>query len=286
MNSLNSGRNSIIKAANLLRDKERGYDPVLLTQTLASLDEAAVVVRNNVQSYDTLLWTKYHCYFRLDRMEEAASTLYEIWDSIEEIRSRMKDPKSRAGMLRQFPKLFRALTQTMYRSGRSLDMLAAIEAGRGRFLSEAVLTDNRMDARTSFSFLAKQIVALMQREQSHFLSFMPDEKESYAVLVTRKGAVHTAELPITDSDIRSLMPYIAPHTWGKKKSLRGARNPNVSEALAPLVNWLEPYFEWWRSSQKGITFVTHRVEYYSFSPCSTLPGRVAIWVQPSRCRES
>ena len=183
--------------------------------------------------------------------------MQELRNYIELLRGRISDPHERAGLMNKFPKLFPYLCQLLFRLKRPTELLQAIEGAKGRVLAD-VLTQQQTQpvSEKSFAQDVEQLPGLMRQVQAHYLTYLVDDEETYAVLVDKHGSTQLHKLPIGKNQLKNLLENnlenntkrekynpISPNNWGKKKNLKTKKVPNLSEELADLVTWLKPLVE-------------------------------------------
>jgi len=134
-----------------------------------------------------------------------------------------------------------------------LELLYAIEGAKGRVLAD-VLTRKEDQPVSDFDFSAsvQQLPTLMQQVGAHYLTYLVDDEETFAVLVTKDGSLHTHSVAIGKTHLKQWLSYneayektenpLNPKNWGQPINGR-KKVANLSELLAPFISWLEPYVE-------------------------------------------
>jgi CHAT domain-containing protein len=256
-------RHNIDTAAGIFLDPKKEHDPVLIEQSLVTLQQALQWTRKNhfLEEECEALWGLSICYRRQEKIQpnpclqkelvaKSVEMLLALRKNIELIRSRIVDPYQRVHWIKCYGYLFPILCKQLHKLDRPLELLDAIEGAKGRVLAD-VLTrkDDQPIADFDFSASVQQLPALMQQVGAHYLTYLVDDEETFVVLVTKDGSLHTHSVPIgktqlkqwlsDDSEYKSLLD---PRNWGKEINKK-ERLPNLSELLAPFVSWLEPYTE-------------------------------------------
>lgn len=195
-----------------------------------------------------ILWGIYLCFSRLGRPSEAADALNEIRAHVERLRAEISDPLERGSVSSRYPYLFPCLCKMLSLANRPADLLDAIEAAKGRAVADLLtlrLCKSIHDR--ELYLLAEKLLSLMKKHNSHYLTFFVDEQETYAVLVTKEGQIHSAgSIPIGKDTVRRAALNVDPRSWGqspKNDPLFGEIVEDVSSAMSPLLAWLKPFFK-------------------------------------------
>ncbi len=193
------------------------------------------------------LWGLYLCYNHLGQLSQAADVLKLLRENIEELRAEITNPLDRGGVSSNYPYLFPALCQKLEQTDRAAELLNAMEGAKGRAVAD-ILTKRSgevVDER-ELSAPAKAIPALMQTHAAHYVSYFIDDEETYAVLVAKDGSIHNAgSIPLGKKQVRTAAQHVDPRKWGKKELFDpfGQAVEDLTGTLAPLVSWLEVYFD-------------------------------------------
>jgi CHAT domain-containing protein len=199
------------------------------------------------------LWYLYKCYSHMENYPQAIETLQILRTNLETIRSHIRNPLQRAGVidgLGRFRSLFRELCRLCYRNNRVAELLDAMEGAKGRALAEVlvqkrgqVISDQKLPQPSQY------LPDLMQQVKAHYLSYFVDDETTYAVLVAKDGSLHTQAIPIGKTKLKELLHHnddnynpINPNNWNKainpRKNLKVISD--LPQQLAPLISWLEP----------------------------------------------
>lgn len=240
-------RNRIAKAGLIFADPATANDPASIDLALEVLLEARQWACDNDLARDeaNALWPIYLCYSRTGRPEQAIDALQALWANLEQQRSRIADPMKRAGIMGDFPKLFSALCWKLHGASRNAELLDAIEGAKGRWIADVLTRAQETpvsDAGLRAS--AATIHAALAPLKAHYLSFMVDDEETYAVLVAKDGTLHGQTVPIGAHFLRNIVGSINPKGWGQLPL--GAFGGNIaplSDQLKGLVSWLEPLLQ-------------------------------------------
>lgn len=240
----------IRNATSIFRDPVKGRNPEAIKKSLAVLKQARdwAKVNNFPQHENDALWGLYLCYNRTERESQAVEVLQSLRANVEEARGRISDPHERAGVMTKYPYLFPALCQLLCRLKRPAELLDAMEGAKGRVLADVLSQrQSRPVMERIFSEPTHKLPSLMQRLDAHYLSYLVDDEETYAVLVARNGSFHSHSIPLGKTTLRGWVEEINPINWGKKDptdAFSGKRLPSdLPDRLAPLVDWLEPFAE-------------------------------------------
>ena len=249
-----------LNATSIFLEANKANNPVYLNSSLATLTQVRDWAKiNNFPDIESdALWGMYRCYNNLEKYPEALETLQELRNYIELLRGRISDPHERAGLMNKFPKLFPYLCQLLFRLNRPTELLQAIEGAKGRVLAD-VLTQQHTQpvSEKSFAQDVEQLPELMRQVKAHYLTYLVDDEETYAVLVDKHGSTHLHKISIGKNQLKDLLENnletsaerekynpISPNNWGKRKGKIGAKKvPNLSEKLADFVTWLKPLLE-------------------------------------------
>jgi CHAT domain len=256
-------KRNIDTANSIFSDPQKESDPVLIEQSLATLQAALQWTKAKDFSEEECLalWGISICYRRQEKLQpdtvlqkelaaKSVEMLMALRKNIELIRSRIIDPYKRVYWIKCYKYLFPTLCEQLYKLDRPLDLLNAIEGAKGRVLAD-VLTqkDDRPIADFDFSASVQQLPALMQQVGAHYLTYLVDDEETFAVLITKDGSLHTHSVAIGKTQLQQWLSddsedknLLDPKNWGKRINAR-EKLPNLSELLAPFVSWLEPYAE-------------------------------------------
>ena len=251
-------RQEILKANYLFMDPQKGRDPKEIETIIPVLEDGRNWMKkhNLPDSENDALWGLYLCYSRTERELQAIEVLQALRANLEKMREKISDPMKRAAINSRYPYLFASLCQLLCRSNQTAELLDAMEGAKGRVLAD-VLTEKQTKNTTEkqakitsdreFSEPAKQLPALMQQVNAHYLSYFVDDEATYAVLVAKDGSLHSHEISIGKQQIqewlnlantRKDLDTLRPLDWGKS-IIRGKKVVNLSEKLTPLVSWLE-----------------------------------------------
>jgi tetratricopeptide (TPR) repeat protein len=254
-------RLNIDTANSIFFDPKKEPDLVSIEQSIATLQAALQWTRANHFSEEECeaLRGLAICYKRQEKIQpdpnlqkelaaKSVEMLLALRKNIELIRSGIVDPFQRVYWMNWYVYLFPMLCEQLYKLDRSLELLNAIEGSKGRVLAD-VLTqkDERPIADFDFSASVKQLPALMKQVGAHYLTYLVDDEETFAVLVAKDGSLHTHSVAIGKTQLNQWLSddsegknLLDPTNWGKRITAK-IRLPNLSELLAPFVSWLEPY---------------------------------------------
>ncbi|HEY9024940.1 MAG TPA: CHAT domain-containing protein, partial [Burkholderiaceae bacterium] len=205
-----------------------------IRQSLGELEQSLVEARKAgiAEHENDALWGIYLCNNRLGQPGEAADALIALRGSLERLRRGIQDPMRRGGVFSTYRYLFNALCEQLHKSGRTAELLEAIESSKGRVIADRLTASSGSvvdDAATYRGVV--QLPALTQREQFHYLSFFVDESCVYAVLVSKHGTLHApAPVPLGEPELRAAAERVDPAQWQA-----GVPPPTQ---LAPVVAWL------------------------------------------------
>lgn len=221
-----------IREASGLFVLEKRPPPERIRASLAELERclAWADARSVVELQNDALYGIYLCRGRLGEPSAAADALLRLRGNLEATRSSITDVIKRGGAFSAYPHLFPALCQTLHAAGRFDEMLEAIDASKGRGVADLLtaragqpVADVRINAAVA------EVPELCRQYGFHYLSYLVDEEQTYAVLVTRAGRVHAPPpMPLSRDAIRQAASPVT---------------PDVAERLSPLVAWLEPLLE-------------------------------------------
>jgi hypothetical protein len=232
-----------------------------LRAALADLEPCLAEARaaGFVELEQDALWTMYLCHSRLQDPSAAADALLALRTALERVRSRISDPLRRGGAFSTYPHLFGALCEMLHRAGRHVELLEAMEAGKGRAVADLLTqraaaaggVDGDGTGRTAavpdaaIYASAGDVPALCRAHGFHYLSWFVDDDRCYAVVVTRDGSVHApAPVPIARAALRAAAAHVDPRAWGEPDELEFGRfNPDASAVLEPLTAVLEPLLD-------------------------------------------
>jgi CHAT domain-containing protein len=258
-------RQKMDAASGIFLDPKKEHDPILIEQSLTTLQSALQWTRENhfLEEECYAQWGISICYRRQEKLqsnprlqqelaEKSVDMLHALRKNIELIRSRIIDPYQRVYWINAYVYLFPLLCEQLYKLDRPLELLDAIEGAKGRVLAD-ILTrkDDRPIADFDFSASVQQLPAMMQKNQSHYLTYLVDDEQTFAVLVTKNGSLHTHSIAIGKTHLKECLAYdydypkrdpLNPKNWNNKIH-DGKMVADLSTLLAPLVSWLEPYAE-------------------------------------------
>jgi hypothetical protein len=249
LNQLQNGKR-IDNAISIFLDPIKGHDPDIIAKSIPVLIEAKNWAKEHhfIADENSALWGLYLCYCRTERSPQAIETLQALRANLEAIRLQISDPLKRAGVFREFPCLFSALCENLYKLDRRAELLEAIEGAKGRVLAD-VLTQqqNQPVSDQSFSEPARLLPALMQQVKAHYLTYFVDDETTYAVLVAKDGSLHTKAIPIGKTKLKELLHHsnprhnpVNPDNWNKAIARNLKVISDLPQQLAPLITWLEP----------------------------------------------
>ena len=243
-------RQAILKANYLFMDPQKGRNLTEIEKIIPVLIYGRDWMKKNnlPDSENDALWGLYLCYSRTERESQAIEVLQALRANLEKMREKISDPMKRAAINSRYTYLFASLCQLLCRSNQTAELLDAMEGAKGRVLAD-VLTEKqaKITSDREFSEPAKQLPALMQQVNAHYLSYFVDDEATYAVLVAKDGSLHSHEISIGKQQIqewlnlantRKDLDTLRPLDWGKS-IIRGKKVVNLSEKLTPLVSWLE-----------------------------------------------
>lgn len=252
-------------ASGIFLDPAKEYNSELIANSLAMLQEALQWTKANhyLEEECDALWGISICYRRQEKIQpdphlqkglaaKSVEMLRALRKNIELIRSRIVDPYKRVHWINRYEYLFPILCEQLHKLDRPLELLDTIEGAKGRVLTD-VLTrkDDQPVADFDFSASVKQLPTLMQQVGAHYLTYLVDDEETFAVLVTKDGSLHTHSVAIGKTHLKEWLSYdydhpyqdpLNPKNWKNKIDAR-KKVANLSTLLAPLVSWLEPYAE-------------------------------------------
>ena len=214
-------------------------------ETLAQCLEWSIQ-NSHIEIQNDAYWGMYLCYSRSDRPSQAADALIELRKNLEAMRACIADFRERGGVFDTYPYLFDALCDKLQASGRAEDLFEAIEASKGRGVSDILARkDGVPTADAAVYGVVKQIPGLTKKHNFHYLTYYVDEKQTYAVVVCKNGKVHLTEPTIlSKSMIREQALYVDPKVWG---DLPGDGDPipiePIWDTLSPLVKALESFLD-------------------------------------------
>jgi CHAT domain-containing protein len=192
------------------------------------------------------LWALYLCHNRLHNPARAADVLIELRRNLESRRQGIADPLQRGGVFAEYSYLFDALCEKLHQAGRTVELLEAIEAAKGRGVAD-ILTRKagRPIADADVNAAAGMLPALAVAHRFHYLTFHVDEACSYAVMVTREGHVlPSVQIALGHRDILDAAAHADPRDWNQPSDEDpSVRIADASRTLAPLVGWLQPLID-------------------------------------------
>ena len=186
------------------------------------------------------LWGLYLCHSRLGEFSIAADHLKRLRGMLDTDRRSLDDPVDRAGVYRRFPHLSSMLAKCLYRSGRTVEMLEAIEVGKGRLLEDLLFWTSEDSSLTRPLDLLPQC---LRQASAHYLAYFVEEDEIYAVLLASDGSHHARDIRIDQASLRASAGRVWPRTWGEIVDPGAPEAPMPLETLAPLVSWLDDLVE-------------------------------------------
>jgi len=258
-------KQKIRTASGIFLDPAKEYNPELIENSLAILQEALQWTKANhyLEEECDALWGISICYRRQEKIQpdprlqkelaaKSVEMLQALRKNIELIRSRIVDPYKRVHWINRYVHLFPILCEQLHKLDRPLELLHAIEGAKGRVLAD-VLTrkDDQPIADFDFSASVQQLPILMQQVGAHYLTYLVDDEETFAVLVTKDSSLHTHSIAIGKTHLKEWLSYdyddsyqdpLNPKNWGNKINAR-RKVANLSVLLAPFVTWLEPHAE-------------------------------------------
>lgn len=258
-------KQKILTASGIFLDPAKKYNPELIANSLAMLQEALQWAKINHYTEEECdaLWGISICYRRQEKIqpdpflqkelvEKSVKMLQALRKKIEMIRSRIVDPFKRVHWINRYVHLFSILCEQLHKLDRPSEMLDAIEGAKGRVLTD-ILTRKGDQPISDFDFSAsvQQLPALMQKNRAHYLTYLVDDEETFAVLVTKDGSLHTHSVALGKTHLKEWLSYdydnpcqdpLNPKNWNNKIDAR-KKVVNLSTLLSPLVSWLEPYVE-------------------------------------------
>lgn len=239
----------IRNATRIFLDEVRGRDPDAIQASIRDLEVAREWTnQNNFPDHENdALWGLYLCYNRTGRERLAVERLLRLWSNVERARARIADPRERAQIMVRFPYLFPALCVLLHKLDRPSELLAAIEAAKGRVIADILtLRTGRPVDEAAFREAVERLPALMERVGASYLTFLVDEEETFAVLVARDGSIHANVAPVGKDHMRYLATLRDPSKWGRPDPVDPVSTKvpsDLPERLAPLVQWLAPLAE-------------------------------------------
>ncbi len=211
-------------------------DRPTIHHSLANLEASLAWAREHkiAEIENDALWGIYLCHSRLQEPSEAADALILLRDSLESLRRGIRDPQKRDSAFGIYKYLFNPLCENLSKAGRAQDLLEAIESSKGRVIADR-LTEQREDvvADSATYRCVARLPELARRNRFHYLTYFVDATCVYAVLVSKKGTIHSIHpIQIQSSELRNAAASADPGQWGKPSQYVCAR-------LAPLVAWLD-----------------------------------------------
>ena len=223
----------ILNATSIFLEPDKGNDSAYIKNSLTILTQAKDWAKNNnfLDIENDALWGIYLCYNRLEQYPEAVETLQALRNHIELLRERISNPHEGAGLISKFPYLFPSLCQLLVRLNRPTELLQAIEGAKGRVLAD-VLTEQHTQpvSEKSFAQDVEQLPELMRQVKAHYLTYLVDDEQTYAVLVDKHGSTHINTVSIGKNQLQDLLENdlgkniereeynpINPKNWKKKE---------------------------------------------------------------------
>jgi len=208
----------------------------VIQRSLADLASSLDWARSNrvTELENDALWGIYLCNSRLGQPSQAADALIELRGCLEALRRGIKDPLKRGGIFGTYKYLFNVLCEQLQKSGRSYDLLVAIESSKGRVIADRLTAQAEGVVEDSAIYgCVADLPDLARRERFHYITYFVDETCVYAAFVSKDGTVHAIEpVKIANHELREAAAHADPRQWG-------AASLNVSVHLAPLVAWLD-----------------------------------------------
>ncbi|MCK5895342.1 MAG: CHAT domain-containing protein [Cocleimonas sp.] len=223
----------------------QGYNLSVLNHAKKSLENIRekALNANLDDTAKSTLWPLYLCFKRLKQYDKAFNSLQLIRQWVKAQRSLITDPFKRGGIAKQYPYLYLELCfiLTHFKGNRNAELLEVIEEGKGRLLTDTLAIKAKQDklphtpTASLINWLPKEMVKL----NSHYVTFLVDNKVSYAVCVSKHGKLYSACIPLGSDLLGELEEdIIDPQMWGKKINARFTAPNDVPQQLNPLVDWL------------------------------------------------
>lgn len=237
------------QATAIFVDSRQGRDPVLIARSEETLRSVREWLHDNKLRDDEndALWGLYLCRSRLGDNLGAAEFIETLLDQLDAQRKSIRNPADRAAVHSKYPHAIPVLCGLYFQMKRPDSLLATMERGKGRALADYLLLrqgNSEEPGVTDGRQTINELRAAAETEDFHYLSLFTDEDVVYAVLVTRDGELHAQQVRISEQLLRNWQAAIDPAVWGAPDPTAGLfggeRLPDLSEALAPLISWMEP----------------------------------------------
>lgn len=241
------GLNATIQQVSaVLADEARGHDPLELRTVMRTLEDVRARAEDQgfADTAEDTLWPLYICYKRLGNRHAAIDALQAIRRSVQVRREQISDPMKRAGIASQYPHLHVELCARLLEDGDGAGMLSVMEEAKGRTLADSLaIAAARDDVPWPSGDVGEWLPARLEELGAHYLDYLVDTDDTYAVLVTPSGDIQAASLSLGEASLERLRRDFDPSRWGKPDGIFGTRPDDVAYRLAPLVSWLEPLVE-------------------------------------------
>jgi hypothetical protein len=166
---------------------------------------------------------------------------------MEDARSRMTDPPGRARLVERFPYLYPCLCTLYFQLGRYEDLLEAIEASKCRIRADLVTKESGEPAtERDFSSDLHELGPLLSRLNSHYYSCFVDDDCVYGVLLSSRGVVKAARIPINRERIEYYASISNPELWGQPDPIDPVRRripEDLTQKLSLFVKVLKTALE-------------------------------------------
>ncbi len=221
-----------IREASAIFALQKHPPPDVIRKSLTELEESLAWADANgaVELQNDALYGIYLCHSRLKDPSAAADALLKLRGNLEAARSAITDVTRRGGAFALYPHLFAALCEKLHTAGRVPEMLEAIEASKGRGVAD-LLTLHSGEAVSDASIYGAvaRLPELCREHEFHYLTYFVDDEQTYAVLVTSDGEIHTpASVRLSRAAIRQAASPVT---------------PRVAEQLSPLLAWLDAFID-------------------------------------------
>lgn len=217
----------------------------LIRQSMTALKSALrwAVENNHTELQNDSLWGLYLCFSRLNMPSEAADQLLGMRDNMEKLRTNIRNPIERGGVFSGYQYLFHAMVEKLHQAGRTGEMLEAIESSKGRGIADILtLKSGSVVADTDIYASVRQLPELTRQFNFHYITYFVDDDRTYAVLVSKTGAIHpVGPVEISKNTISESSRHVDPSEWGEPDFTDPTiAIPDASEAMSPLVECLAP----------------------------------------------
>jgi hypothetical protein len=190
------------------------------------------------------MWVMGICLRRLGRSNEAIRVLDELHERAWELRRKLRDPFQGIDFTSRFPHLFAVRCDLAASQNDAAALFGAIEASKGQIIADTLdATAIGEDVSIPGMRDLELALAATRQHQFHYLTYFADDSVVRAALVTSRGQVHVAEIPLKYAVIERYSRKVDPSKWGSKVSLWAATPSDLPDAMASLVSWLGPLFE-------------------------------------------